>query len=70
MTALVTTLLALSVLLFPVGSAAALMLPSAVKQRARLGAELPATMTPAQTRAFVSAERDKYAAIVKGIKFE
>lgn len=49
---------------------AALMLPSAVEQRARLGAELPATMTPAQTRAFVSAERDKYAAIIKGIKFE
>jgi tripartite-type tricarboxylate transporter receptor subunit TctC len=49
---------------------AALMLPSVVEQRARLGAELAATMTPAQARAFVKAERDKYAPIVKGIKFE
>jgi tripartite-type tricarboxylate transporter receptor subunit TctC len=49
---------------------AALMLPATVEQRARLGAELAAPLTPARTRAFVRAERDKYAPIVKGIKFE
>jgi len=49
---------------------AALMLPAAVEARARLGAELPALMTPAQTAAFVQAERAKYLPIVKGIKFE
>jgi tripartite-type tricarboxylate transporter receptor subunit TctC len=49
---------------------AALMLPAVVEQRTRLGAELAATMTPSQARAFVQAERDKYTPIVKGIKFE
>lgn len=49
---------------------AALMLPATVEQRTRLGGELAATMTPAQTRAFVRSELDKYAPIVKGIKFE
>lgn len=49
---------------------AALMLPSTVEQRTRLGAELAAPMTPAQTRAFVRAELDKYAPIVKGIKLD
>ncbi len=49
---------------------AALMLPANVEARRRLGAELPAPMTPAQTRAFVQAERAKYEPIVRGIKFE
>ncbi|MBN8490851.1 MAG: tripartite tricarboxylate transporter substrate binding protein [Burkholderiales bacterium] len=49
---------------------AALMTPSNVEARARLGAELPAVMSPTQTRAFVSSEQAKYAPIVKSIKFE
>ena len=49
---------------------AALMLPANVEARTRLGADLPAVMTPAQARAFVQAERDKYLPIVRGIKFE
>lgn len=53
-----------------VAANAALMLPAVVEQRARLGAELAAPLTPAQTRAFVAAERAKYAPIVKGIKLD
>jgi tripartite-type tricarboxylate transporter receptor subunit TctC len=49
---------------------AALMLPANVDARKRLGAVLPSPMSPAQTRAFVQAERTKYEAIVRGIKFE
>ena len=49
---------------------AALMLPATVEQRARLGAELPATLSVAQTRDFVAAERAKYAPILRGLKFE
>lgn len=49
---------------------AALMTPANVAARARLGADLPATLTPAQVKAFVAAEQAKYAPIVKGIKFE
>ncbi|MCP5270700.1 MAG: tripartite tricarboxylate transporter substrate binding protein [Burkholderiaceae bacterium] len=49
---------------------AALMLPTNVQMRARLGAELPAVMTPAQTQAFVAAERAKYEPLVRAIKFE
>lgn len=49
---------------------AALMLPANVQMRARLGAELPAVMTPAQTQAFVAAERAKYLPLVRAIKFE
>lgn len=48
----------------------ALMLPANVDARKRLGAVLPSPMSPAQTRAFVQAERTKYEAIVRGIKFE
>ena len=46
------------------------MLPTNVQMRARLGAELPAVMTPAQTQAFVAAERAKYEPLVRAIKFE
>ncbi len=49
---------------------AALMLPANVSMRQRVGAELPSTMTPAQTQAFVQAERATYEAIVKRIRFE
>lgn len=49
---------------------AALMLPANVEARKRLGANLPAPLTPAQTRAFVQAERAKYEPILRGIKFE
>jgi tripartite-type tricarboxylate transporter receptor subunit TctC len=49
---------------------AALMLPANVQMRARLGAELPAVLSPAQVLAFVQAERAKYAPIVRSIKFE
>lgn len=47
-----------------------LMLPALVQQRAALGAELPAVLTPAQATAFVAAERAQYAPIVKTITFE
>lgn len=49
---------------------AALMLPVNVETRKRLGAELAAPMTPAQARAFVQAEREKYEPILRGMKFE
>lgn len=49
---------------------AVLMLPANVEARKRLGAELAAPMTPAQARAFVQAEREKYEPVVRGMKFE
>lgn len=49
---------------------AALMTPGNVAMRARLGAELNATMSAAQAKAFVQSEQAKYVPIVKGIKFE
>lgn len=49
---------------------AALMTPANVAMRARLGADLKATMSAAQAKAFVQSEQTKYAPIVKGIKFE
>lgn len=48
----------------------ALMLPATVQQRARLGVELNATMSPDQVRAFVAAELAKYRPLVQGIKLE
>jgi tripartite-type tricarboxylate transporter receptor subunit TctC len=49
---------------------AALMTPANVAMRARLGADLKATMSAAQAKAFVQSEQAKYVPIVKGIKFE
>jgi tripartite-type tricarboxylate transporter receptor subunit TctC len=49
---------------------AASMLPANVEQRARLGAELPSVLSPAQTRAFVQAEIDKYAPVLRTLKLE
>lgn len=49
---------------------AALMTPANVTARARFGAELAATLTPAQCRDFVMAELAKYRPIVKSIRFE
>lgn len=48
----------------------ALMSPSAQEARARLGAELPALMSPAQAKAFIAAEQARYAVVTKGIKPE
>lgn len=48
----------------------ALMTPANVQARARLGAELPATMNLAQARAFVANEQAKYAPIVSTLRFE
>lgn len=48
----------------------ALMLPANVQQRARLGVELKATLTPEQTKAFVAAELAKFRPLVKDIKLD
>lgn len=49
---------------------AALTLPAVAEQRIRLGGELAATMSPAQTRAFVRAELDKFTPIVKRLRLD
>lgn len=48
----------------------ALMLPATVEQRARLGVELKAPMSPEETKAFVAAELAKYRPLVQGIKLD
>jgi hypothetical protein len=44
--------------------------PALVEARTRLGGDLPAVLTLAQARAWVQAEREKYAPVIKGLKLE
>lgn len=44
--------------------------PAMVEARTRLGGDLPAVLTLAQARAWVQAEREKYAPVIKGLKLE
>jgi tripartite-type tricarboxylate transporter receptor subunit TctC len=48
----------------------ALMLPSNVQQRERLGVELTSTLSPQETSRFVAAELAKYQPLVRGIKLD
>jgi tripartite-type tricarboxylate transporter receptor subunit TctC len=48
----------------------ALMMPAVQQSRARLGAELPALMTPEQSRAYIAAQQQIFEPITRGIKPE